>query len=156
MAKELAQDGQDIALAALVGAAQTAAKNWIVPLTADPGTDRAVADTDIYPIRFLGADPVDMDASDWTIPSGTSPDHRERTNGVVVATAAASGLGAAVDVSHYAVVRTSDNLVPNDGGAAYTNVTEVVGRGPLDAVKESVNNGDVIEFAIGSISIQVD
>lgn len=153
MAKELHQDGQDIALSALVGAAISAATNWLVPLTGDPGTDRNETEANIFALRFQGAPPISMAANAWGAPSGASPDARVRANGSTVATAAATGLGAPIDVSHYAVVRTSNGLVP-DG--TWSNVNQIVGRGALDATKEQVDNGDVIQFAAGTITISVD
>lgn len=153
MAKELHQDGQDAALAALAGAAISAKTNWLVPLTGDPGADRAATVNSIFSLRFQGADAISMPASAWGAPSGTSPDPRTRKNGSTVATAAASGLGAPIDVGYYAIVRTSDNLVP-DG--TWSNVDEVIGRGAMDAVKTGVDNGDVIQFAANTVTLEID
>ena len=158
MAQEAAQNGQDIALAALIGAAQTAVSNWIVPCVSNPGAavdDRDVSAAEVFAARFTGCPAVSIAAGEFAAASGASPGLRQRINITSKTTAAASGLGGATDVSHYALVRTSDGLVPNVG-SSFANVNQVVARGALDETKSGVTNGDTITFPTGSIKIRVN
>lgn len=158
MAQEAAQNGQDIALAALVGAAQTAALTWVVPCVSNPGAavdDRDVSAAEVFAARFTGAAPVSLASTDFANASGASPGLRQRVNLNPKTTAAVTGLGGAVDVTHYALVRTSDGLVPNSG-TSYANINQVVARGALDETKTGVTNGDTITFPVGSIKIRVN
>jgi len=157
MAQELAQNGQDLALKALVGGAILARKTWVVPCTSVPSADRVVTATEVYTARFQGADPIETDNTDWdwATPTGTSPNARVADNLNALATAAAAALGAPIDVTHFAVVQTDDDLVPDDADT-YSNVDVVIGQGALDSTKSGVDNGDVISFAAGSITVSVD
>ena len=155
MAQELARNGQDIALSALVGAAVTAKNTWIVPCTSDPagGGDRSVTAAEVHTARFQGAPAVSTAASDWGTPTGTAA----RTRALVNAkqTAAATGLGAPIDVTHFALVQTTDDLVP-DAGDTFSNISNVVAYDTLASTKSGVDNGDIISFGAGSITVTVD
>lgn len=154
MAKELAQGGQDIALKALTGAALTAKKTWIVPCTASASADRVVTATEVYTNRFTGCPAIESAYSDWGSPSGSSPDARVVANSSTLSSATISGLGSPATISHYAAVQTSDDLVPS--GANFTNISAVVYYGALTASKTGVDNGDVVEFTPGNLTIAQD
>lgn len=154
MAKELAQGGQDIALKALTGAALAAKKTWIVPCTASASADRVVTATEVYTNRFTGAPPIQSTDADWGAPTGSSPNARTVANSNALSSSAVSGLGSPATISHYAAVQTSDDLVPS--GTNFPNISAVVYYGALTASKTGVDNGDVVEFAPGALTIAQD
>lgn len=154
MAKELAQGGQDIALKALTGAALAAKKTWIVPCTASASADRVVTATEVYTNRFQGCPAIQSTDADWGAPTGASPNARTVANSASLTSAAVSGLGSPATISHYAAVQTSDDLVPS--GTNFPNISAVVYYGALTASKTGVDNGDVVEFAPGALTIAQD
>lgn len=154
MARELAQGGQDLALAALCGESISAKKNWIVLLSSAAATGRAVTAAQVYSARFQGAAPIETTAATWGSPSGSSPDPRVRSNTSTLSTGTVSGLPAPTDVTHFAVVQTSNDAAPS--GVDYPNVDRVVAHAALVSAKQGVSNGDVIEFAVGDFDISVD
>lgn len=154
MAKELAQGGQDIALKALTGAALEAKKTWIVPCVASVSADRVVTATEVYTNRFTGCPAIQSTDADWGAPTGSSPNARVVANSNALSSAAVSGLGSPATISHYAAVQTSDDLVPS--GTNFPNISAVVYYGALTASKTGVDNGDIIEFAPGNLTIAQD
>lgn len=134
---------KDAALAAVT----TSSLKWVVLLTGTPASATAAA---VHAVRFTGCAPVSVATNGWSSPSGSGV--RQVSNSQTVTFAAATGLNGATTVTGFAIVSTSDGLVPA-AGATFSNVDTVWFHGSLVS-NVSVSNADTPRFASGTLVVE--
>lgn len=136
------------ALDAVLQSVTAASNKWAVLLTGVPSAETAAA---VHAVRFTGCAPTQVSTTVWGSPAGVLT--RQRSNSSPVTFATVSGLGAAVTVSAWALVSTSDDAVPN-AAATFGNVSTVWFTGEF-LLPLSVSNGQQLRFAPGTLLVEV-
>lgn len=123
---------------------------WVIPLTAAPAGMPNPSKAQLHAVRFTGAPPVQILGAEWSAPSGATA--RQVSNSVEKLFAAVSGLSLPTTVTHWALVSTTDNLVP--APANFSNI-DFIRNVDLTSRAMTYSNGNIPRFPVGTLVLEV-